>query len=293
LNLNFFCHVPAEEATSREEAWRARFEPYYLELGINPALPRDGIERTPFDASSCALVERLRPAVVSFHFGLPAPALLDRVKAAGCIVLSSATTVDEARWLEQRGCDIIIAQGYEAGGHRAMFLSDDLATQSGTFVLVPEIAAAVTVPVIAAGGIADGRGIAAALLLGASAVQLGTAFLLCPETALHPTHRAALTEPRGATTVTNVFSGRPARGLENRMTRDLGPMSPDAPVFPRAGRPSAPLRARAESEGSSDFTPLWAGQALRLSRAIPARDLTLRLVDEARGHLNEATSISW
>ena len=146
--------------------------------------------RTPFDAAFCAAVEELKPEVVSFHFGLPEAALVKRVKAAGCIVVSSATTVAEARWLEANGCDAIIAQGFEAGGHRGMFLTDNLATQVGTFALVPQVVDAVKVPVIAAGAITDARGIAAAFALGAAGVQIGTAYLFCPEFE-HPRSRIA------------------------------------------------------------------------------------------------------
>jgi nitronate monooxygenase len=234
----------------------------------------------------CDLVLEFRPEVVSFHFGLPAKDLLDRVKAAGAVVLSSATTVEEARWLEAEGCDAIIAQGFEAGGHRGMFLTEDIATQVGTMALVPQVVDAVRVPVIAAGGIADARGIVAAFALGASAAQIGTAYLFCPEAKLSPAHRRALASARDNETVlTNVFTGRPARGIVNRLVREVGPISDLAPEFPLAGGPLAPLRSRSEATGSGDFAPLWSGQAARLGRELPAGELTRRLAEEALARL--------
>ena len=239
--------------------------------------------RTPFDAALCAAVEQLKPEVVSFHYGLPEASLVKRVKAAGCKVMSSATTVAEARWLEAHGCDAVIAQGYEAGGHRGMFLTDNLATQVGTFALVPQIADAVKVPVIATGGIADARAVVAALALGASAVQIGTAFLFCPEAKTLPPHRAALKAARDdGTVLTNVMTGRPARGIVNRVMRELGPISAIAPEFPLAAGALAPLHAKAQAQGSGDFSAMWAGQAASLGREMPARELTAKLAEEHR-----------
>lgn len=286
INVNFFCHVPPAPDPSREDAWRARLAPYYSELGLDPAAVTPAPARRPFDAETCALVEAFKPEVVSFHFGLPAPALLDRVRATGAKIIASATTVREARWLEEHGCDAIVAMGLEAGGHRGNFLSEDMARQVGTFALVPQIADAVRVPVIAAGGVADARGIVAALALGASAVQVGTAYLLCPEARLSPAHRAALKSAADdATAITNVFTGRPARGIINRVMREVGPMSPDALAFPLAAAALAPLRAAAEATGSGDFTNLWAGQAARLARELPAAELTRTLAAEAAARL--------
>jgi nitronate monooxygenase len=239
----------------------------------------------------CEIVEEVKPEVVSFHFGLPERSLLSRVKASGCIVLSSATTVEEARWLEDHGCDAIIAQGYEAGGHRGMFLTDDISTQVGTLALVPQVADAVTVPVIAAGGIADGRGIAAAFALGAAGVQIGTAYLFTPESLISPLHRAALHSAReDQTSLTNVFSGRPARSLINRIMREAGPMSDVAPAFPTAGGALAPLKAKAESAGVTDFSSLWSGQAASLGRETSARDLTRQLAEDAAQQLSMLAS---
>lgn len=287
LNLNFFCHEPADPDAARvaDQAWRRRLSPYATELGLDPSLDGPSADRRPFDEAACALVEDLRPEIVSFHFGLPAPALLARVRAAGATVLSSATTVDEARWLAANGCDVVIAQGVEAGGHRGMFLQSDLAdvsTQIGTMALVPQIAAAVDVPVIAAGGIASGAGIAAALSLGAAAVQIGTAFLLAPEATISVLHRDALRSPAAAhTALTNVFTGRPARGIVNRLMRELGPIARETPPFPVAAGAVSQLRAAAEQQGSTDFTPLWSGQAASLAVEMPAAELVRGLVDDA------------
>lgn len=282
LNLNFFCHHSPAPDPGREAAWRERLRPYYLQLGLDPGMEVPAASRNPFDAGSCALVEELRPAVVSFHFGLPAPELLARVRATGAKLLSSATTVAEARWLEAQGVDAIIAQGVEAGGHRGMFLEDDVASQLGTLALVPQIVDAVRLPVIAAGGIMEGRGMAAALTLGASAVQLGTAYLFTPEARLAPVHRAALRSPAAeSTALTRLFTGRPARGIVNRLMREVGPLSALAPAFPSAGAALAPLRSASEARGAADFTPLWAGQGAPLGRECGARALTDAIAAQA------------
>ncbi|MEP6828704.1 MAG: nitronate monooxygenase family protein [Rhizomicrobium sp.] len=282
LNLNFFCHTPPAEDAAREAAWRAKLAPYYREAGLDPAASVPSVARLPFDNAACALVEELRPEVVSFHFGLPGPSLMARVKATGAKIISSATTVAEARWLEAQGCDAVIAMGVEAGGHRGNFLSHDMARQVGTFVLVPQVADAVKVPVIAAGGIADGRGIAAALALGASAVQIGTAYLFSPEAKVSAVHaRALATATDEDTEVTNVFTGRPARSIVTRLMRELGPLSSEAPAFPQASRALAPLKTKAEAEGAGDFSNLWSGQAARLAKHMPAKDLTLALAQDA------------
>jgi nitronate monooxygenase len=282
LNLNFFCHTPPAEDAAREAAWRARLAPYYREAGLDPAASVPSVARLPFDNAACALVEELRPEVVSFHFGLPGPSLMARVKATGAKIISSATTVAEARWLEAQGCDAVIAMGVEAGGHRGNFLNHDMARQVGTFALVPQVADAVKVPVIAAGGIADGRGIAAALALGASAVQIGTAYLFSPEAKVSAVHALALaTATDEDTQVTNVFTGRPARGIVTRLMRELGPLSSEAPAFPQASRALAPLKTKAEAEGVGDFSNLWSGQAARLAKHLPAKDLTLALAQDA------------
>ena len=288
INMNFFCHKAVEADPQREAAWKRRLEPYYRELGLDPAAPVTAANRAPFDAAMCALVEELKPEIVSFHFGLPERSLLARVKAAGAIVLGSATIVREAIWLEENGADAIIAQGAEAGGHRGMFLTDAIAEQPGTFALVPQVVDAVRVPVIAAGGIADGRGIAAAFALGAAGVQIGSAYLRCPESRVSALARTALAQARDdATVITNVMTGRPARGVVNRTMRELGPVSPEAPAFPHAATALAPLKAAAEKLGRVDFTNLWAGQAMRMGREMPAAELTRALAGAALARLSK------
>ncbi len=283
FNLNFFCHVPEAPDAARESAWKQRLGSYYREFGLDPSAPISMANREPFGDAMCAVVEKLRPRVVSFHFGLPDERLLKRVRNAGCLVFSSATTVAEARWLDERGVDAVIAQGAEAGGHRGMFLVRSVASQVGTFALVPQVADAVRVPVIAAGAVADARGLVAAFALGASAVQIGTAYLLCPEAGISTPYLAALRAARDEdTAMTNVFTGKPARGLMNRAMRELGPMNQEVPVFPTAAVALQPLRTAAEAHGSGDFSPLWSGQAARLAREVGAADLTRQLWSEAR-----------
>ncbi len=278
FNVNFFAHVNPAADARREASWREALSRFYLEYGIDPATIPAGPGRAPFGPEAADLLDEFRPAVVSFHFGLPSPSLLARVKACGAKILSSATTVAEARWLEDQGADVVIAQGLEAGGHRGMFLTEDLTTQVGTFALLPQVLREVKVPVVAAGGIADAEGVAAALSLGVAGVQVGTSYLLCPEATTSAVHRAALkSEAARHTALTNVFTGRPARGIVNRIVREVGPISPHAPAFPLAVAAVAPLRARAESVGSGDFSPLWAGQNVTGCREIPAADLTRAL----------------
>ncbi len=281
FNVNFFCHQPPAPDPRREAAWRAALSRYYAEFGIDAETIAPGAGRAPFHAAAADVLEEFRPAVVSFHFGLPAPDLLARVKATGAVILSSATTVDEARWLEEHGADAVIAQGIEAGGHRGMFLAKDLTDQMGTFALLPQIVDAVKIPVIAAGGIADPRGVAAAMALGAIAAQIGSAYLLCPEATTSAAHRAALKDERmrSRTAITNIFSGGPARGIVNRIMHEIGPMSGGAPPFPLAASAIAPLRAKAEAKGDGAFSPLWCGQNATGCREIPAEDLTRLLAD--------------
>lgn len=288
FNLNFFCHkgVPADAA--REAAWKQRLAPYYKELGLDPDAPFSAANRTPFDAAMCEMVEEVKPKVASFHFGLPEASLLKRVKDAGCVVISSATTAKEARWLEGNGADVIIAQGAEAGGHRGMFLTEDISAQPGTFALVPQVVDAVKVPVVAAGGITDGRGIAAAFMLGAAGVQIGTAYLFSPEATISRPHRERLAKASDdGTVITNLMTGRPARGLVNRVMAELGPVS-EAPTFPHAATALAPLRAAAEKKGSPDFSPIWSGQAAALGRPAPAAELTRLLAADALKRLGRA-----
>jgi len=276
FNLNFFCHRPPVVDPAREAAWREALAPYYREHGLDIASVPVGGGRFPFDAASAEIVAELRPEVVSFHYGLPESDLLERVRAAGARIVSSATTVDEALWLEARGVDAVIAQGLEAGGHRGHFLDDDLSLQCGTFALLPQIVAAVRVPVIAAGGIADRGGVEAALALGAAMVQIGTAYMCCSEATTTRIHRAALMSPAARhTALTRLITGRPARGIVNRLMREV----PDAaaPAFPLATAAIGPLRAAAEARGSGDFSPLWSGQNATGCKERPAGELTREL----------------
>jgi nitronate monooxygenase len=287
LNMNFFAHRAVAADPQRDIQWRMRLAAYYKELGLDPSAPVTAANRAPFDAAMCDAVEEVKPEVVSFHFGLPEKPLLDRVKATGAVVVGCATIVREAVWLEENGVDAVIAQGAEAGGHRSMFLTDNIATQPGLFALVPQMADAVRVPIIAAGGIADGRGIAAAFALGAAGVQIGTAYLRCPESKASALGRAALAIAGDeSTAITNVMTGRPARGIVNRAMREVGPVSPDAPAFPHAATAFAPLKAAAEKRGSTDFTNLWAGQGVRLGREMAAAELTRALAGDALKRLS-------
>ena len=279
FNLNYFCHVPPLPDAAREAAWRAALAPYYREFGLDIDAISAGPGRLPLDAAAAELIEEFRPAVVSFHFGLPEATLLARVRATGARIFASATTIEEARWLDARGVDAVIAQGLEAGGHRGHFLSDDLSWQAGTFALLPQIVSAVRAPVIAAGGIADAAGVAAAISLGAALVQLGTAYMLCPEATTTVMHRAALAgDASHRTALTRLFTGRPARGIVNRLMRDLNDADP-APAFPLATNAIAPLRKAAEARGSGDFSPLWSGQNTSGCRTVPAAELTRGLFD--------------
>ena len=281
-NVNFFCHREPEPSPPREAAWREALAPYFHEFGIDPKGTAPGPGRAPFSAEAADVLEPFNPAVVSFHFGLPEKGLLARVRAWGSKILASATMVEEARWLEAQGVDAIIAQGAEAGGHRGMFLTEELTTQVGTFALLPQIVRAVRVPVIAAGGIADAAGLRAALALGAAGVQVGTAYLLCPEATTSAVHGAALkSEAASHTALTNVFTGRPARGIVNRIVHELGPICALAPAFPLATAAVMPLRTAAEATGSGDFSPLWSGQNATGCKDVPAARLTRELAGSA------------
>ena len=336
-NVNWFCHTPPVPDAAREATWRAALKPYYDELGLDIDAVPAGPGRAPFSAEAAELMAECNPPVVSFHYGLPAPELLARVKSWGAFVLSSATTVREALWLEEHGADAIIAQGLEAGGHRGHFLptgrpeaktapsggsapreagergghflptgrpeaktapsggsapreawergghflSDDLSEQMGTFALLPQVVAAVRVPVIAAGGIASAAGVRAARALGAQGVQVGTAYLCADEALTTPAHRAALqSEAARHTVITNLVTGRPARGIVNRVMRELGPMSRAPSAFPLATAAMAYLRAQAEKQGRLDFTHFWSGQNASGCLSAPAADITREL---ARG----------
>jgi nitronate monooxygenase len=279
FNVNFFCHSQRDPTAEETDRWNQALAPYYAEFDLPSAPPAGGASRRPFDAATADVLEPLAPPVVSFHFGLPKPDLLARVKGWGSRILASATTVAEAKWLAERGVDAIIAQGVEAGGHRGCFLSEDMATQVGTFALVPQVVAAVDVPVIAAGRIADAAGVRAALAMGAAGVQVGTAYMLCPEAATTPAHRHAIRDSAPEdTALTNLYSGRPARGIVTRLMRDLGPMGEAPPPFPHASTSLAPLRAAAEARGVLDFTPLWRGQNRGDFDGVPAEEVTRALM---------------
>jgi nitronate monooxygenase len=293
INANFFCHKPPRDDRARDMNWRQRLDAYFVDLGLDSNTPLPNTNRAPFDDEMCDLVMEFHPEVVSFHFGLPDKNLLQRVRATGAKILSTATSVDEARWLEDQGCDAIIAQGFEAGGHRGMFFTEDASTQVGTMALVPQMVDAVRAPVIAAGGIADARGILAAFALGAAAVQIGTTYLHCPQAQISPLYRQALNATRdNETAITNVFTGRPARAIVNRFMREVGPMSDVAPEFPLAAATLAPLRAKSEMAGSADFTPFWSGQAARLGQELPAAELTKQLAAEALENLRSLQTMA-
>lgn len=277
INVNFFCHTPPADDPARQAAWLKHLSSYYAEAGLDPDMPKTPSGRTPFDASMATVLEEYRPEIVSFHFGLPAPELFERVKRTGARIIASATTVPEARWLAEHGVDAVIAMGAEAGGHRGIFLNDRISEQVGTFALVPQVVDAVSVPVIAAGGVTDRRGVEAAFALGAAAVQVGTAYLFTPEASISPIYRRALGMAERPTALTNLFTGRPARGIVNRAMAELGPISEMAPAFPTAGTALGPLRSAAEAAGRDDFTLLWAGQAFPLARPMSSAELTRRL----------------
>lgn len=278
LNVNFFCHTPPAPDATAQARWLAALQPHFQAWGVDPSTIDHSPGRRPFDSDTADLLAEFKPEVVSFHFGLPAPHLLDKVRAWGAKVIASATTVDEARWLQDHGADAIIVQGLEAGGHRGHFLDHDLTRQTGLFALLPLVARAVSVPVIAAGGVSTPQTVAAAQALGAQAVQVGTAYLLSPEATTRELHRQALRGPHSHhTALTRLLTGRPARGMWNQLMHDLGPLADVAPAFPLATAALAPLRAAAEQQGRSDFSPLWAGQGAPHCQALPAADITRQL----------------
>ncbi|MCL4128740.1 UNVERIFIED_CONTAM: hypothetical protein GTU68_037692 [Idotea baltica] len=280
-NVNFFCHEIPKKSQKAEMVWRNALSPFYKAYGVDPDMIPAGSSRIPFNAETAEILEEFKPPAVSFHFGLPSEELLLQVKSFGAKVMSSATTVEEALWLEEYGADIIIAQGVEAGGHRGMFLSHDLNSQLGTFALLPQIVQAVNIPVVAAGGIAEANGVAAAMELGAYGVQLGTAFLLCDEALTSQVHRATLeSESAKHTALTNIFTGRPARAIVNLAMKELGPIHYGIPEFPLAAGAITPLRAIVEAKGSGDFSPLWAGQNVTGCKAVSAAELTCELASK-------------
>ncbi len=287
LNANFFCHEHPVDVDMTGREMRTRLQRWYFEAGLGEV----PLPSTPYDTFGPEHVEQIRthrPAVVSFHFGLPADELLAAVRETGCLILSSATTVAEARWLAERGVDAIITQGIEAGGHRGSFLDVDIAEQPGLFALIPQVVSAVDVPVIAAGGIADGRTIAAALVLGASAVQIGTAFLRCPEATVHPRHRDALANATdNGTRLTNLFSGKPARGLVNRYMDTYRDAEDLVAPYPAQLSIYRPLAQHSSDDEIADVLPLWSGQSASLAREMPAAELVGTLVQETEDVLGK------
>jgi nitronate monooxygenase len=284
-NINFFVHKQPTLDTAKGDAVRGQLAPYYDELNLGE-VPAAETSSTPFNEDHLALMLEIKPPVVSFHFGLPAPELFDAVKAAGIFTISSATNVGEARQLEAGGIDAIIAQGFEAGGHRGTFAEPYEDGWVGTMALVPQVVDAVSVPVIAAGGIADGRGIAAALALGADAAQLGTAFLPCPESMIPQVHRDALGDAQDdQTRLTSAFSGRPARGLQNRYMREMLASEKSLPDFPILNTLTGPMRKASAEAGNPDFVSLWSGQAAALNKTLPAGELLEALVAETEAVL--------
>jgi nitronate monooxygenase len=281
FNLNFFVHQPPAPDATAAARMRAQLKSYYDELGLG-AVPEAQPVLSPFDGEMLDLLLDLRPPVVSFHFGLPEAQAVRRLKDIGCKIISSATTVAEARQLETGGADAVVAQGYEAGGHRGSFTDTPGTGMVGTMALVPQVVDAVRVPVIAAGGIADGRGIAAAFALGAAGVQIGTAFLACPEASVAPHHREALARASDeGTQLTRAFTGRPARALRNRFTTEMEAPGRDALAFPLQTSLTAPFRTLGSHPSAADFAAMWAGQAAALARAMPAGQLIETLVAEA------------
>lgn len=278
-NVNFFAHRQPADQPGR--AWLAALAPYFAEYGL-PEPGESGPGRRPFDGDALEVVASAAPAMVSFHFGLPAADLLAELKRRSrAVIAGSATTVDEARWLVEHGADVVIAQGWEAGGHRGHFLSDDLTLHGPTLDLLTRIRAEVDVPVVAAGGITTPDAVRAAMEAGAAAVQCGTAFLLADEATTSALHRAAIGEPH-ETVVTTAMTGRPARGIPNRLIRELGEHPDAVHPFPLAAGPLAGLRAAAEASGRTDFTPLWCGESTDGVRAAPAAAIVDALLGEIR-----------
>jgi len=261
-NLNFFCHTEPGDNQEQFKAWRITLDRYYREFEVDESNLPVGQLRKSFDDTAAAIVEQVKPPVVSFHFGLPDKTLLDRVKRTGAKILSTATSVAEGLYLQEQGVDVVIAQGLEAGGHRGNFLSDDLSLQMKTADLVRGLVFELDVPVVAAGGIGSSASVKKMMSLGAAGVQIGTAYLLCPEMKIKDIHRVALSNGKTQeTALTNLFSGRPARGIVNRIMSELGPLRTDLPEFPLAGDALLPLRSILETRGRGDFTPMWSGES--------------------------------
>ena len=281
-NVNFFCHQPPVEQADAMLRWQQRLQPYFDDYELDSTKIPSAASRQPFNQATADLVAPFRPPVVSFHFGLPEQGLLDQVKSWGSVVMSSATTVAEAIWLQEHGADVVIAQGVEAGGHRGLFLSHDLDLQLPLSELLPACLEHLRIPVIAAGGMGTAEQVQEVLSQGAVAAQIGTTYLLCHESKSNALQRQALKSARAGTTqLTNIFSGRPARGITNWAMQELGPISDQVPAFPLAGNAMGMLRQGAEAQGRDDFTPLWSGVNNQYCDAISARQMTLRLAGMA------------
>ena len=285
FNVNLFAHRPAVADAGREAAWLAHLQPFFAEFGTAPpASLREIYASNVTDAATLAVLLETRPEVVSFHFGIPPADWMTALRSAGIVLLACATTPQEAAHIERAGFDAIVAQGAEAGGHRGVFDDAGVDPLLGTMALVRLVVRQSRLPVIAAGGIMDGAGIAAAMRLGASAVQMGTAFVLCPESSANAAYRAALASDRaGHTQITAAISGRPARGLVNRMHTEVGgPSAPAIPDYPIAYDAAKALHAAASARGNHDFAVQWAGQGAPLARQMPAAELVATLVEEWR-----------
>ncbi len=282
FNVNAFVHAPPRRDAVKEAAWLAAIDPLFAEYGATPPEHLDIIYRSfAEDDDMLRLLIEVRPAVVSFHFGLPAPDRVAALRNAGCLLLATVTSLAEAEAAAKAGIDILVAQGYEAGGHRGMFDPDALDDRLGTVALTRLLVKRAKLPVVAAGGIMDGQGIRAALDLGAIAAQLGTAFIACPESSADPAFRDALfSDAAHRTTMTRVISGRPARCLRNRFTgwgKDVALGVPDYPLAYAAGKA---LNVAAKASGEGGFGAQWAGQGAPLARALPAAELMEILVRE-------------
>ncbi len=275
-NLNFFCHDMPEVTPQALQAWEDRLSPYYQSFSVNPPKELSGL-RMPFDADMADAIAPYQPPIVSFHFGLPRQDLVNRLKSWGTIIMSSATTCEEGIWLQQNGADVVIAQGAEAGGHRSMFLTSDPATQVPTSELIVNLKNQLSIPVIAAGGIATNRDVKNMIRSGASGVQIGTSYLLCHEAKTTELHKQAIRSKQATTALTNIFSGRLARGITNKVMEDLHFINDKAPAFPYASVALTPLRSKAEALGSSDFSPLWAGENRNGCKEVSASALTTSL----------------
>jgi len=282
FNVNLFVHAPPRIRPAEEAAWLDALVPLFAAQGAGPPAALDTIYRSfADDPAMLDLLVETRPRVVSFHFGLPGAQQIAALKQAGCLLLASVTNLDEAAAARTAGIDVLVAQGFEAGGHRGMFDPDAADAMLGTFALTRLLVAKAGLPVIAAGGIMDGRGVRAALDLGAVAAQLGTAFIACPESSADAAYRAALASPAAQQTVmTRAISGRPARCLANRFTQWGAENSSHVPDYPRAYAAGKALNAAARTRGEGGYGAQWAGQGAPLARALPAADLIAAIVAE-------------